>query len=404
MWAQKFFPSMNDFYTGKLGFIIKIGIFAIVLISYTLVRKMQENDESRTSTHTLKKKWHKALYQKRYIKWIVDKYVPAPHTRKHSELTRLLKDTNSPLTMEWFQLNRLLLFVGCFIASMAMFVYLHTVTIDHVLASTSFKQSVFGKMSPEEQLAAQKINEFDKSIINQLKGVRENLTEEIAELVNKAYGNKSNPNEITKTVSRINLKITTINNEYLKWWEVLISIGAGLIAYRFPIWILQFQRRMREMEMKLEVDQMHAIIAMLCEIERISVESILEWMERFSTIFKTPLKTCLMNFESGPQKAFEELKLEAPFVPFVRTIKKLERSLERIPIKQSFDDLETERNYYQEERKEEYERILNEKAEWGRLIGFAPASAVVFFYLIAPFIYVSVVDMMNYYEQLSKIN
>jgi hypothetical protein len=404
LWAYKMFPTMGDFYNSRLGYIVKILIFIIVLISYSFIKRIQDNEDTVFSAQPSKHKWLKAIYNKRPVAAVVDRVVPAKTTKNYFELERLLKETNSSLTMEWFFLQLIISCVIAILVSITLFIYMHSVTIDHTLSSTTlFQQTMLmGQMSPDEVKQASDITEFDRKVINSLKGVRENIEENVAILVNMELGQGATADEITKTTLRIKSKIVTINNEYFKWWELLICFVIGAIAYQVPLWLLKFQRRMREMQMKIEVNQMHTIIGMLSEIERVSVETMLVWMERFSTIFKTPLKTCILNFDSGPMAALEELIIEVPFPPFVRTIERLQNSLERVTIKEAFADLETDRAYFQEDKKQENERIINSKANWGRIFGFAPMNAVVFLYLVFPFIYLSIMSSSTIYDQLNK--
>ncbi|GKS12953.1 hypothetical protein YDYSY3_39530 [Paenibacillus chitinolyticus] len=405
VWANTMFPTMGDFYSSRLGIIMKILIFIIVLLSYIFIKRIQDNEDTIYSSTTRKHKWLKAIYKKRTVALIVDKLVPAKMTKNYFEQERLLKDTNSSLTMEWFYLQRLITFVLAVVLSITLFVYMHMVSVNHTLTSTSiFKESMLlGQMSPEEEKQASEITEFDRRIIDQLKGVRENIEDQVAFLVNREMGVKASADEITQTTIRIKSKIGLINNEYFKWWELLVSFVIGTIAYHVPLWLLRFQRKMRTMQMKVEVNQMHTIIGMLSEFERVSVETLLIWMERFSTLFKPALKKCVLNFDSGPISALDELISDAPFSPFVRTIERLQNAFERVPVKEAFEDLETDRAYFQEERKQENEEILNKKANWGRFFGFAPMNAVVFLYLVLPFVYLSIISTNTMTKQIYTI-
>ena len=42
---------------------------------------------------------------------------------------------------------------------------------------------------------------------------------------------------------------------------------------------------MRILEIQNEVDQFHVVISILSQFERMNVQTILEWMERYSIIF-----------------------------------------------------------------------------------------------------------------------
>ena len=65
---------------------------------------------------------------------------------------------------------------------------------------------------------------------------------------------------------------------------------AGFMA---PIWLLYFQKKMRQLEMEDEVMQFETIILMLMRIERVNVEIILEWLERYSNIFYEQISKCV---------------------------------------------------------------------------------------------------------------
>ena len=173
--------------------------------------------------------------------------------------------------------------------------------------------------------------------------------------------------------------------------------------YFVPVLTMSFQKKMRAMEMEDEVMQFQTIILMLVYIERVSVEYIIEWLERFSNIFKEPLSTCLNNYESGAWQALEQLKEDAPFKPFVRIVESLQSAVENVKLTDAFDELETERAFFQEKRKEANERLIKKKAAIGKAIGFTPMVTLFVGYLIGPLILVSIFDMVNYFSQMGSM-
>ena len=209
--------------------------------------------------------------------------------------------------------------------------------------------------------------------------------------------------QIQSNASRIYDKLVTLTSEYIKWTEVLFAIAVAYFMYYLPVIVLSFQKKMRAMEMEDEVMQFQTIILMLVHIERVSVEYIIEWLERFSNIFKEPLATCLNNYESGAWQALEQLKEDAPFKPFVRIVESLQSAVENVKLTDAFDELETERNFFQEKRKEANERLIKKKAMIGRIIGFTPMVVLFVGYLIGPLILVSVVDMGSYFTQMGSM-
>ena len=76
--------------------------------------------------------------------------------------------------------------------------------------------------------------------------------------------------------------------------------------------------------MENEVMQFQTIILMLMRIERVNVEMILEWLERYSNIFREPIAKCVNNYESGPWEALEEMKDDVNYKEFIRLIESMQ--------------------------------------------------------------------------------
>jgi hypothetical protein len=157
------------------------------------------------------------------------------------------------------------------------------------------------------------------------------------------------------------------------------------------------------MEMENEVMQYHTIILMLMKIERVNVEMILEWLERYSNIFREPISTCVNNFESGPWEALEELKNSLSFQELIRIVESLQAAVEKIPIREAFDELDTERAYYQEKRKESNERLIARKALIGKVFGFAPMVCIFVVYLIIPLCVIGLLSMTEAFSSMSSM-
>lgn len=209
--------------------------------------------------------------------------------------------------------------------------------------------------------------------------------------------------QISANAERIYEKLFELSNSYFKWIQLVIAILVALIAYQIPKFFLMFQKRMRQLDMDDEVMQFQTIILMLMHIERVSVEYMLEWITRFSNIFKEPLGRCMNNYESGAYEALEELKDEVSFKPFIRIVESLQSAVENVKITDAFDELESERAFFQEKRKEANERLIKRKAAIGKAIGFTPMVALFVGYLIVPLIMTSMTDMGTYFTQMGSM-
>ncbi|CAM3660996.1 MULTISPECIES: hypothetical protein [Paenibacillus] len=400
-WASHYFPAMDAFYASTTGWIVKIGLMVVVWLSYVLLRNIQELDASPKPTG--RKRWEKRVCEWPWMRWLVHRFGPSPGSREADRMVKLLKDTASPLRLEWLYVQRIVAGGMAFLAVLGMFITLHAASRHQILYAPVKPGILFGQLSPEEEAKAREAAALDRRIIDRVKEVKHRTEETVMALLRSETPTANQDDQLRAAARRIMVKLTKLDNQYVKWWEALLAALAGWGGYAMPVGVRLFQRRMRQMEMKHEVDQLHAVIAMLADMDRMSVEHLLIWMEQFARVFKEPLQTCLLHFEQGADQALAQLKEDAPFVPFVRTVEKLELAAQSLPIREAFDDLESEQAYAQEQRKQEYEQLIEQKAGWGKWIGFAPMMALIFGYLVIPLVIVSLHQMSVYYEQLQRI-
>lgn len=246
------------------------------------------------------------------------------------------------------------------------------------------------------------ITEQDNKFIDKFRGKIDIQKEDVEREVRRSlYYAEATDEEIEVAVDRIFEKVQIVNSEYLQWFEVLLAFVFGIIGYMAPIWILMFQVKMRQIEMEDEVMQFHTIILMLMRIERVNVEIILEWLERYANIFKAPITKCLNNYEAGAWEALEEMKNEVSYPMLIRIIESMQAAVEKIPIADAFDELDSERDYYQEKRKESNERLVKRKGMIGKLIGFAPMVTMFIGYLIIPLVFIGLTSMSDTFAAMT---
>lgn len=248
------------------------------------------------------------------------------------------------------------------------------------------------------------LTEQDNIVLDQYKGKLNTTEDQIRKSVERLqYYKDSNDADIEKAVKRITEKLQVINTEYLQWFELLLAFVFAVIGYMAPLWILVFQAKMRQLEMEDEVMQFQTIILMLMRIERVNVEIILDWLERYSNIFKAPITKCVNNYEAGAWEALEAMKDDVTYMPLIRIIESLQAAVEKIPIRDAFDELDSERDYYQEKRKESNNRLITRKAMIGKAIGFSPMVCMFVGYLIIPLVFIGLTSMSNSFSTMSTL-
>lgn len=238
--------------------------------------------------------------------------------------------------------------------------------------------------------------ELENKFIEMFKGNNKVTIEDIQKAMKRSKDlENAKDDEIEKYAQSVYDKLQKLNKEYLGWFEVLLSVVFMVIAYMSPVLLMRFQLKMRQMEMEDEVMQFQTIILMLMRIERVNVEIILEWLERYANIFKEPISRCVNNYEAGAWEALEVLRNETNYMQFIRIVESLQAAVEKIPIRDAFDELDSEREYYQAKRRESNDRLIAKKAMIGKIIGFAPMVVMFVGYLIGPMVFIGLTSMSS---------
>ena len=391
-WAINNLSELSEYYKGSYGFIVQIILFLTIILVYQLINKMSTNQaklESLVATK-LEQKLYEINYFRRLIIIIKNK-----NYSRALKLNNILRTTGARITIELFYLKRLVYLVIGFAIMLSVFINAHIINKHNILYTS------YGVNSVYEQDKAEKTIKLDRAIIKKYKNKQ--VTEDIIKYELKNIGEIKDNQLLEHSTNRIMKKVRVYNSNYFKWWELIVCIIMAVLFYNIPYWILLFRKKMMQMNMEDEVLQFHTVIIMLMYIEEITVEDILNWMEQFAVVFKTSIRKCLNDFEYGDLEALEQLKVDEPFIPFVRVIENLQSASDKISIVQAFDELLIERDYYKEKRKQENEIVVNQKGMWGKFIAFAPLTLTICLYILVPFVLVSIQQLINYKEQMKSV-
>ncbi len=400
-WAISQFSFTRQFYNGTSGFLVQVLLIVVTFLSYMLTRKLKDNGSVNTAKN-MENPWQAKLYKNKYAKKFIDLFIPKQGTKDYRKIIQLLKDSASKLKMEWLYINRLGAAIIALVGSLIVLFTAHRMAINFQFTEPTSDYDLLGSMSDQQEKKAMETTEKDNVFLYKYQYdyevTQEILAKDVAE--SEEYGS-STEEELETIVERIWEKLQIVQSEYIKWFEILIALVIMVVGYQIPVGLLIFQKIMRKMDMENEVMQFQTIILMLMKIERVNVEMILEWLERYANIFKEPISKCVNNYESGPWEALEELKNDISFQQLIRIVESLQAAVEQIPIREAFDELDTERAYHQEKRKESNERMISKKSMIGKVIGFAPMVMLFVVYLIIPMCLIGMTSMTSAFETMS---
>ena len=402
-WAVKDFSFTSSFYNGSKGMIVQLLIVLLTFICYILTRKLKDNGSTAVQLEPTNP-WMEKVYKIPVIKSVVDLFIPKEGTKDRRKLTNLLKDAASKDKVHWVYVKKLSLTVGAFIATLLIVAQLHRIQINYIYTEPTSTYDIIGQMSDKVLKSAEQLTQSDNKYLDIFKGKTDTTQEDIAkEMAKSKEYRDSSSDEIETAAERVLGKLRTINSQTLQWYELLIAIVISILAYNTPNALLLFQAKMRKIEMEDEVMQFQTIILMLMRIERVNVEMILEWLERYSNIFREPISRCVNNYESGAWEALEAMKDEVNYKDFIRIIESLQAAVEKIPIAEAFDELDSEREYYQAKRAESNDRLIARKGMIGKVIGFAPMVCLFVGYLIIPLVFIGLTSMTSSFDTMSSM-
>ena len=402
-WAISQFSFVESFYAGKQGMLVQILVLVCTFVCYILTRTLKDNGSTKIAMQN-ENPWQAKLYKIPLVKKIVDLFMPKNGTKDHRKIKNILKNAASKQKIEWLYVNRITLALATFIVSFFMILQLHRVQIQWVYTEPTSDYNIIGEMSDKDKKTAMEVTKQDNVFLDYFKGKLGTKQADIEKEMRKSkyseYFKDSTDEEITTAAKRVFEKLQKINTEQLKPYEVLLSMVFAILGYNAPILLLKFQVKMRQMEMENEVMQFQTIILMLMKIERVNVEIILEWLERYSNIFREPINKCVNNYEAGPWEALEQMKEDVNYKDFLRIIESLQAAVEKIPIEEAFDELDTERDYYQAKRQESNDRLISKKGMIGKFIGFAPMVLLFVGYLIVPLVFIGLTSMSSSFSSM----
>ena len=402
-WAVSDFSFTSSFYNGSKGMIVQLLIVVLTFLCYILTRKLKDNGSTVIQIAPTNP-WMEKVYKIPFIKKIVDLFIPNEGTKDRRKLNNLLKDSASKDKVHWVYVKKLILALFAFIGSLVIIWQLHVIETNYIYTEPTSTYDIVGQMSDKDLKTAKQLTESDNHFIDMFKGKTDTTQEDVEKAMKKSKDYKdSDDSEIKTAATRVLQKIRKINSQTLQWYELLISIAICLASYKLPNALLLFQAKMRKIEMEDEVMQFQTIILMLMRIERVNVEMILEWLERYSNIFKEPISKCVNNYESGAWEALEAMKEEVNYKDFIRIVESLQAAVEKIPIAEAFDELDSEREYYQAKRAESNERLIARKGRIGKLIGFAPMVCMFVGYLIVPLVFIGLTSMTSSFDTMQSM-
>lgn len=417
-WAINNMPELDAFYNGTKGVLMSMLILGATLITYSIILRLKNMDINAEDDHVilrwLDKRWP--------FKPMLDNYMHANYA-KMKRLDKDLKRIGQSITARLFMLKRILLGFALFAVVTGTLFIVHANNKTRLISSVNNLDSITSGATEDNIVTMRDsiiyyttlyryntvldstgkiVSSSDSLFTNgspvaiQTKTGRTFKAGDDAEVRTDGVLNKSTMTAILAsdkelksnalceaTATEILSRIIEYNKEYVKWYEILVAILVGIAGFYYPLIVKILQTVAIQRAMEDEVIQYQTIISMLVYIDRMTIDTVVEWMEEFGVIFKESLTECMNRMNAGDSDALDRLIEEEPFEMFDRVIENLKMS-DRIGVAKAFNEVDVERANYQDKRRQENEIEIANKGSMAQFLSMLPLGIVILAYLIYP--------------------
>jgi hypothetical protein len=384
-------PELESFYLGRGGILFVGVILLAAVLVYLLINSLKETKSISYKNYKYLKKMEKV----RSIKKALDNYTEKNYGKMVS-LRETLKKIGEVISPRQLLLKRMMTAIITFLLCIGLVFYIHSNNRHNLLSKVNNIRSV-NQVTAQKQLELMK--ETTLRYVEKYKEeevTKEFLLEELKS--EKIFYNNLIIEDIAEEAIR---RIVLYQAEFFRWYELLFCLGISMIAYFIPYCMVLYKKRILHMNMEDEVNQFNSIIYMMMYIDHMTVKDLLVQMELFAYVFKASIQECINDYNSGEQEALMRLKEIETFGPFRRLVDNLIRC-DMIPIDKAFDDIASDRENYQDRRKQENEISIQKRTDVAKPLSFVPA-VLVTIYLLLPLLFASLKELESFKESLSSL-
>lgn len=365
-------PDLKNFYAGAGGVVSLAVIVVTTFICYEAINTLKNDYNEEGQDNRILKFISEIPVVKRFLKLQIEH-----NYSKSMRIADGLKEVGDKGGINVFYVKRYLLAIGlALLVNVVSFMALGRIS---GLILTDFSESYSDAMVPNEEYREQ-MRDMSLRMNGYIK--KPDVAYEV--LVDYA-SQELNPQMSELVATEIMERAESLKKNYYKYYVLLLSLAAGALGYFIPIWLLKYKRSIRSMNREDEVAQFRTLILILMHEDGMTLDTVLEWMERFAHAFKPSISECIINLESSQQEAIETMRdAESGFAPFRRLCDGL-LAVDKVGLEGAFDDLEIDRDYYQEKRRNDNTQLLNKCAKKANKIMMVPIFEIIAIYLIIPF-------------------
>lgn len=393
-----FFPGTKSFFSTGAAIACEVAIFAVTFLCDYLIENMK--------TTVNKDVKEDSIWKKIATLPIVSQVLNVQHKKHFTTFERINKQMIAIGDHTGVHAHM----IQCATWACAAFLVVNILFITSVIAKSSAVINDFSSEFDNALTPSEEYNKQMEAIGSEISAIhrKEHLTADDREALKNEI-RESSKNTMIKAdeyVDPVADKIIERNqkaqNVYFQFWYEFVALLAGAVAFNVPTWLLRFKARQSEMGKEDEVNSFNLLAMIFMNMDGIKVETLLEWMERFSHFFRTAITECIIMYPMGKQKALENLSNFDPMSTYHKFCESL-LNIDRVGMKKAFEDIEIQQEFYNDKRKTDNEILITKKKTTASHIAFVPFWATVFLWMAPPMVVYAINLIKQFTTQISQL-
>lgn len=390
-------PELREYYNSSFGYLSFIACWFVTIFCYMLYCEIAKTDEREKKVIVGKKTWEDLLFKMSLVRNIISKLTPNISSEKYQRILKKMIRAGNLQKVEWFYLKKALLAVAAFVILFSVMLVAKHINVKYIYEDVTYGMNNRLLALTEIEKDSERreiIFKNDRKIIRDLKQMKSDRETDPAKL--KQYIELSIKKLRIKGLDskvdsqRIYNKIVALKKINAKHIDILVILIISWLSYFVPNVVLALSSITQSFAMQDEVMGFQTVILLLMYHERITVETILDWLIWFSDIFKVQLietKNNLNDRVKGGIKALQKLKNDVKFKPMQHVVHNLILAQAKLNLIEAFSGLEHDQKFNLELRKDNTELIIKTKIMLAtRIVSFSTGFCLIT-YLVIPLLY-----------------
>lgn len=395
-WVSSVFTMVEGFYQTASAFIFKIVITIICLIAFFMIKSY-----GKTDTEVLEKKkvlWEKQILKFKSIAKLIKFIMPKEGSVRLYKYKDLISKSGMFTRLEYIYLRKLLFGIGAMILTLLISLSINKINYNNILNNNtiSFKNDLITASGKQVDST-----EIENEIIGALKSddPEENRTKATELLRQKGVYDEATLKNISDKIIK---KKTALVNQNEKWWQIIIALVVGFMSSYLPEFFIRVRINARKLSMEGELILFETIILILIAHDNCTTELILDYMSKFSIIFKDYIDIIIKKLQKIEYEEIQDTLEEVNYKEFTSIIKNIMKA-EDIGIQEAFITLSSNRANSLEQRKRSYEKLIDLRITKSKIISKIPVSLFIIGYMTIPVLGIAFVQLIDIKNKIQNI-